>query len=217
MIWVNFKLIEKTFGDGAVEMAKSCSKVAKETGVRIVVVASPFEVYRISNEVGIETWIQHADLYQNGRWTGWLSANQAMMNGASGCLLNHSERKIPKGTLLKTLSILPDGCESMVCVRSTSQAVFWSKKKTNYLAYEPPELIGSQTASVATEKQKTIMNLAKLVEPKKLVVGAGIKSKEDIEACLKSGAAGVLVSSNVVESKDPYGSLLKLAEGFRIK
>ena len=88
--------------------------------------------------------------------------------------------------------------------------------KPTFVAYEPPELVGSKTTSVAEAKPEVI---AKAVEITKnhdlpLIVGAGIKSADDVRKSLELGAVGVAVASDIVAAKDPKKEILDLTEGY---
>ena len=183
--------------------------------MEIIPIVSALDGYRIVHELGIKTFVQHIDSFQSGRWTGKISGFQAQTLGIAGALFNHSEDKLPKGELLSTLKIIPEDFESIICVRSTTQALFWSKKKPTYIAYEPAALIASKTKSVASEDKGTIAHLVKLIAPLPLIVGAGIKNGEDAKKALDEGAQGILVARAVVESDNPEKTLLDLAEGIQ--
>jgi len=73
--------------------------------------------------------------------------------------------------------------------------------KIEYIAYEPPELIGGDI-SVSEAKPEIIERITSKVD--NLLVGAGIKKKEDVKRSLELGAKGILVASGVVKAKNPY-------------
>jgi len=216
MILINFKIYKETFGDGAVKLAKICKKVATETGVPVIPVVSALDAVRIMKEVGIEVMLQSVDEYSDGAHSGHVSAQQAKELGIKGSLLNHSENKIASGKIKKILKMWPDKFTSMVCVHSMGQAETWAKRvKSDYVAYEPSYLIGDRNKSVATEKPEIIRKMAELF-PGRLIVGAGVHSKEDVRIALSLGASGVLLATDVVKSKDPEKDLRELAEGFSV-
>ncbi|KKQ40745.1 MAG: Triosephosphate isomerase [Microgenomates group bacterium GW2011_GWC1_37_8] len=87
--------------------------------------------------------------------------------------------------------------------------------KPTYVSYEPPELVGSKTTSVAQAQPEVIV---KAVEEAKandlpLVVGAGIKSAQDVRKSIEFGAVGVAVASDIVASDDPEKELKELIRG----
>lgn len=235
MIWVNFKVYKETFGDGALRLAESCRKTERKTGVKIIPVVSPLDLWRIKKEVGGEVWLQHSDIFFEGRRTGWISPLQAMFLGGDGTLLNHAEHKLPPGRIKQTLSFLKrekwvqhwrkeiedlpqkfDEFKTMVCFRTKGQAQRWVKrlkKLSDFVAYEPPNLIGGEV-SVSQVQPEVIRRIVKILSEQKVVIGAGIKTRSDVEIALKLGAFGVLVSSAVVRSSNPKKKLEELSLGF---
>lgn len=236
MIWVNFKIYKEAFGDGALKLAKTCRQVSEKTKVKIVPVVSPFDVRRIKKEISGEVWIQHVDTFFEGAKTGWLSPLQAMAAGADGALINHSEHKLPPGQVRQVLAYLKNekwqkhwkkevGCSQldldnfriMVCFRSKGQVKKWVarlKPRPDFVAYEPPELIGGDV-SVSQAQPKAIKRIVASLSEHKVVIGAGIKTGEDIKKAMRLGAKGVLISSGVVKAEDPEKKLMELAKVFK--
>jgi triosephosphate isomerase (TIM) len=215
MIIVNFKIYKQTFGDGAIRLAKICKSVAEKTGVKIVVAVSALDAYRVKKETGTEVFLQDFDQFDEGRHTGFISANQAKDLGIEGSIINHSEKNKAKGLLLTSMAKKVKDFETVLCVKSVGQIETWGKKaRADYIAYEPKHLIASKTKSVASEQASTIKRAVEACGKIPVLVGAGIKSGKDVEVSLKMGAMGVLVATDIVCSKDPEKELLELAEGF---
>ncbi|HLD79328.1 MAG TPA: triose-phosphate isomerase, partial [Candidatus Nanoarchaeia archaeon] len=127
---------------------------------------------------------------------------------------NHSERKIPFSILKK---IVKD-CKRnklvvVICASSLTEVHKVTQLAPDYLAYEPPELIGGNI-SVTKAKPEVIAKAVKLVSkinPKtKVLCGAGIQSREDIIKALQLGAKGVLIGHAVPKAKDPDKFLRRL-------
>jgi triosephosphate isomerase len=218
MILVNFKIYQESFGQKGINLAKICQKVAKESGIKIIPVVSALEAYRIMREAGVkEVCLQHVDEYNEGRWTGAVSAAQAKEMEVWGTLLNHSEKKIPLGTAAKIKVGLPRGFTGVLCVHSRKQAEKWVKKiKPEIVAYEPSYLIADPNKSVSSENPITIKEIAEMIAPIPLLVGAGVKTKEDVAVARRQGAAGVLVASDIIKARNPEKELRDLTEGFKI-
>lgn len=215
MILINFKIYQETFGKNAIELGKIIKEVSDTHKVRIVVSTSALDACTIIKEAGAEVWLQNVDEYLEGKHTGWISAKQAYALGVKGSLINHSEHKIPKGKIVKIIKSKPTGFEIMCCVSSVGQIKSWTNKiKPDWVLYEPPELIASQDKSVATENPNIIMSAAKALGETKLLVGAGVKNKQDVEVSLKMGAKGVGLSSAFVLSQNPKSLLEEIASGF---
>lgn len=215
MILINFKLYPETFGNKGVNLGKIIKKVADESGERIIIAASALDSFRLHEATGAEIWLQNIDEFYEGRGTGWISFKQAQELGINGSLLNHSEHKISQGKVKKILKNKPDSFEIALCVSSLGQISKWAaKSRADYLMYEPPSLIASPDKSVATDQSASIKN-ALLASPKiPLIVGAGIKNKEDIKICSKLGVNSIALSSAFVHSSDPEAFLKQLISGF---
>lgn len=217
MILINFKLYKETFGEGAIKLAKIVKDVSQRYKIRIVVTTSALDAVRVKETTGADVWLQDVDEYAEGKATGWISMNQAMHLGIKGSLLNHSEHQKPKGTVQKIIRSRPQGFEIMTCAKSLGQIERWvDGSKPDWILYEPPELIASKDKSVATEKPEVIKNAVELVKNSRLMVGAGVKSKKDVEVSLKMGAKGVGLSSAFVLGENPKAVLEEIASGFSV-
>lgn len=224
MIFVNFKTYKEGTGEKALELAKICEEIVKESGIEIIPVVQVVDLYRISQQVKIPVWVQHLDWQPQGQSTGWINLEAVVEAGASGTLLNHSEHQIPPGTIRQMIkrrnqqfsNIAIKQFRILVCCKSLGQAERLAKFEPDFLAYEPSELIGSQEKSVASEKPEAIGNLVKMVPDIPVIVGAGIHSQEDVRVSLKMGAKGILVATDIVLAKDPKKELEDLARGFKI-
>ena len=85
----------------------------------------------------------------------------------------------------------------------------------DFLAYEPPELIGTgiPVSKTKPEVVRRTVEIVKRVNPKvKVLCGAGISSGEDVKKALELGTKGVLVASAVVKAKDPKSVLEDFCE-----
>ena len=238
MILINIKIYKSTFGKGAIDLAKICNQVSTEFGVKIIPVVSSLDLYRIKKEIKGEVFLQGGDLFFEGAHTGAVSVLQAIILGADGMVINHSEKKLSPGTVsqilvrlkkddwvkklageYKEFSDLKDKISKfkiIVCVRTKGQAERWASKlkpRPDYFAYESPELI-SGDVSISSAKPEAIKKVVKLFSPTGVLVGAGVRTKADVEKSLKLGAKGVLVSSDVVKANDPKKELSDLAKGF---
>jgi len=218
MIWVNFKIYKETFGDGAVKLAKICRGVSKKTGVKIIPVVSALDLRQIKKEIGGEVWLQHLDIFFEGKHTGWVSPLAAVRAGADGVLLNHSEHKIPPGKIRQLLKVIKaKHLQVMIAVKTKGQVEHWLKKlrpRPDFVAYESPELIGGKV-SVAEAKPEAVSRIVKLLPDYQVIVGAGVRSADDVKKALKLGTKGILISFGVVKSKNPKEKLMELALAFK--
>lgn len=217
MILLNFKLHPETFGDKAIILSTIAKEVMEITGVKIIPVVSAFDAVRIKEKLGIDVYLQHVDLYQEGPHTGYISALAAKSLGIKGSLLNHSEHALKPGTLKQILKSWPSDFDSILCLQSYGQLLHWALKlKPKYFVYEPKKFIGNSKISVATARPEQITNFVKSLSPNPVLVGAGIHSAKDVSTSLKLGAVGILVSSSVIKSTDPKKELITLASAFSV-
>jgi triosephosphate isomerase len=217
MILVNFKLFPQSFGDQAVSLAKICFRVSQDTGVKIYPVVSALDAHRLISTVGIRVYLGHVDEYLSGPKTGYVSALQAQILGIRGSLLNHSEHRLPPGTIRKILKNQPAGFESIVCLGRLGQLTTWAKKlPADYIAYEPRELIGSRHSSVFSQNLSVIKKFLDYYPPSRLIAGAGIHTVADARIAVDLQLAGILVATDVLCSVNPEKELRQLATAFSV-
>lgn len=190
MIIVNFK--KYVSGDAAVNLAKICKKVSDETGTKIVICVQPQDIYP-----DIECWSQKTEDFKYN---------------FSGTLVNHSDNRISEWPNIKP------GIKVCLCTKDGPETKDLIFRKPDFILYEPLELIGSATTSVALSKPEVISEVAKICKDNNipLIVGAGVKSGEDVRISLQRGAIGIGVSSAVVKAVDPEQQLRELAEAYKI-
>ena len=213
---VNFKLYHSGTGERALNLAKILEKVSEERGVTIVAAVNSLDAYRMRNEVDIPIILQHADAVDFGAHTGRINLEMAKDYDLDGVLINHSERtlKIPDIDFLvqksKSLNLI-----SVVCANNSRVAGALSFLEPDFIAMEPPELIGGNV-SVSTAKPEAIVETIEAVKSVRdipVLVGAGIKNGEDVRKAIELGAEGVLVASGVVKAKNPEKAVNDLVDG----
>lgn len=220
MIFVNFKTYSQGTGEEALKLAKICEEVSFENKIEIIPVVQFVDLFRIAQEVKIPVWIQHLDFFPQGQHTGWENLEAVIEAGGKGTLLNHAEHQIPPGTVNQVIKRIANckfqisNFKTMVCCHTLGQAERLAKLKPDYLAYEPPELIGGDL-SVSEAKPFVIERIVKKIPGMAIIVGAGIKTGKDVKRSLELGAKGILVSSAVVLAKDQKQILEDLASGFK--
>jgi len=219
MIFINFKTYKEGSGEKAIDLVKIIEWVSEETQIKIIPVVQATDIKEIVGSSKLEIWAQSTDLEDYGAHTGAILPEAVFEDGALGTFLNHSEKKLPdfdklkavvkraKEADLKTLIFAPDVVE-LVKILSL---------KPTYVAYEPPELIGSKTTSVSQAKPDVVAKAVTLSKEAgiPLIVGAGVSSAKDVKTCIELGAVGVAVASDVVTADDPKKELLDLTEGFK--
>lgn len=206
----NFKCYQESTGPRAIELAKLHERVANEMGVNVAIVGMSLDLPMLAMSVSIPVLSQHLDGVGWGPYTGLLPVEVARGVGIDGSMLNHSERRISDSEIgralerMKALNML-----SLVCAENNEEGKRFAQMGADFIAIEVPELIGGDV-SVSKAKPELIQEAVESIGPGKVVVGAGIKTAEDVRIALELGAVGVLVSSGIVKAADPLAALRDL-------
>lgn len=210
MIFVNFKSYEEASGERGLALAKTIEEVALQTQIKIVPTVKLADLKTISQSIKVETWIQNITESDN--------LTEIMENGASGTFVNHSDYKIHDFSLLERL-VQKVKAANFKCI-VFSDSIEELKKNAflnpDYIAYEPSELIGSVTTSVATARPEIIAEASVITKGLgiPLIVGAGIKSSADIRKSLELGAVGFAVAKAIIKAPSQKEALMELIKGF---
>ncbi len=217
MIVINFKAYKEATGENAVRLAELISSQAENSGIRIIIVPQAVDIVRVSDLV--ETFAQHIDPFEPGARTGSTLAESVKAAGATGSFLNHSEKRIPPKDIEDGIRILRRlGMESIVCTKDPDEGASYAQFSPDYIAIEPPELIGTGV-SVSKAKPEVVtesIKKVKAVNPNvKVLCGAGISNGEDVKKALELGVDGVMFASAFVKSENPTKVLDDMIGGFK--
>ena len=105
---------------------------------------------------------------------------------------------------------------SIVCTKSPSESAMVAKFGPDYIAVEPPELIGSGRSVTKAKPQVITKTIEQVLKIDKIPVlcGAGIVNGEDVKKALELGAEGILIASAVMKAQNPKNVLMDLCTGF---
>ncbi len=218
-IVVNFKVYPEALGKRGWELAKLCAKVADDTGASIVIAPPLSDLAQVAKLVPIPVFAQHTDIMDAGAHTGWIPPEALREAGAAGTLLNHSERKVP----LKNVQALVPRCrtlglEVIACADDLAEAERLASLGPEYVAIEPPELIGGDV-SVTTARPEVVSGAVARIRAANprvgVLCGAGVKDGRDVRKALELGTSGVLLASGVVKARNPEKALRGLVKGLR--
>ena len=113
----------------------------------------------------------------------------------------------------QTLDFLIQLCKklklkTLVFAKDLNEALKVEKLKPDYLVFEPPELVGGNK-SVSSAKPQLIKKISENLKMN-FLVGAGIKTKSDIDTAIMLGASGIVISSVVANSTNPLKNLRRI-------
>jgi len=214
IVILNFKTYLESTGNNALKLAMASEIVAEETGVNIIIAPQSPDIYRLSNEVKIPVFAQHVDAVNAGGHTGSNLIECIKEAGAVGCLVNHSEQRMKLADMdVVVKKATEKSMVSVLCTNNIETSAAASTLKPDFVAIEPPELIGSgiPVSKAEPEIVKGTVDIIHEINPKIAVLcGAGISTGEDMKAAMDLGTEGVLLASGIIMAKDPKEALLNL-------
>ncbi|MBN1389760.1 MAG: triose-phosphate isomerase [Candidatus Thermoplasmatota archaeon] len=217
VIILNFKTYPCVDGEGALELARACEEVARETGKSIVVCPPMVELSRVAAGVSIPVFAQNVDVWDGSVTTGSTTLSAVKAAGASGILINHSESRRKLSDIEALIRKAREmGLTTIVCSNNVETSRAAAVMGPDLVAMEPPELIGGDISVTTADPgivKDTVEALSRIAPDVKVLTGAGVKTREDVSMALKLGTCGVLLASGVVKARDPKGVLLSLAQG----
>jgi|GEM_PF-250226 len=217
MIVLNLKTYDETYRrlDLLVDAAR---EAMQNTGVRIIICAPPSHLQR-ARYANKDVFSQHVDFFEPGAHTG-ATLPEALVNlRIKGSLINHSEDRSPDkvGETIKRMK--KNKLESLVCAESPEECKKFARFKPDFIAVEPPELIGSGKSISKNQPDvitESLDQLHRVTTEIPLLVGAGVGNAEDVEVALALGATGVLLASAFVKAPEPVKFLEELAKPFEM-
>jgi triosephosphate isomerase len=213
---INFKNYEEVSADKAIKLAESARHVAEKLKIEIVVAPPQPVLALIAKSVQIPVICQHVDTEKMGPSTGFVVPEMAKSYGAVGSLINHSEHRIDISSIRSLVERMRKiGMASIVCAQEPHEVVEISTFHPDFIAIEPPELIGSGRA-VSKENPAIITKSVQGAGSRSSVIcGAGITDKDDIAKAMELGSQGILVASGIVKADSWERKITELASGMK--
>lgn len=217
LIVLNFKTYRESTGTEALRLAEICEDISRDYSVQMVVVPQAADIQTISKAVKIPVYAQHVDGVGYGGFTGHVTAASLKAAGASGSLINHSERRLKLAEIEASISACRQAAiKTIVCTNNVATTSAAASLGPDYVAVEPPELIGSGIPVSKADPDVVIRSVqaVKSIAPDVGVLcGAGITHGEDLRAALELGSIGVLLASGIIKAKDQRKALEDLVTG----
>jgi len=214
VIIINFKAYEEGFGKKGLELARITEEVAGKIDDYLAIAPPTLDLPGMASSLAIDVYAQHVDAVKYGSHTGRHNPEMVKDVGAKGSLINHSERRLRLADIEYNVNRFRElELVSVVCTNNITTTAAASALGPDYVAVEPPELIGSGIPVSKSEPEivESSVKAAKEVNSNvKILCGAGISKHEDYVTALDLGAEGVLLASGVVKAKDPRTALEEL-------
>ena len=187
--------------------------------VRLVLATPAMSVAQASHlcqDTPVEVWTQHLDVDGWGSSTGSASAAHARSLGATGTLLNHAERPMSVAGVKEILEGEHRPATICICAPEPQAAAEYARLGPDYLAVEPPELIGGDVSVTTADPgiiSSTVASVKEAAPDVMVLCGAGVKTGEDLRVALELGASGVLLASGITKADRPGVALQNLLKG----
>ena len=216
-LFVNFKTYEQATGKTALRLAKMLEGFESKK-LKIIPVVQAVDLREIILKTKLGVFAQHCDPVSYGSNTGHILPEAICDAGAIGTILNHAENKYDDNFIKKTVERCRSvGLRIMLCAESLERAEKLAVLAPDFLAIEPPELIGGNV-SVSSAKPELIsdsVSAIKKISPDTIVItGAGVKTGIDVSKAIELGTKGVFVASGIVCAKDQKKAVADLVSGF---
>jgi triosephosphate isomerase len=200
------------WGAEAVRLARVADALAGELDVCIVFDPQAVDIADVARATRhIQVFAQHLDPAPPGRGVGGILAEAVREAGATGAMLNHSERRMSRDEIVRSLGrARAVGLATMVYADSPEEAAEMATLGPDIVLAEPPELIAT-SRSAASEMGGFVeraVELVRRIDPAIIVMcGAGIQTPDDVERMMALGVGGTGSSSGILRSADPVATM----------
>jgi triosephosphate isomerase (TIM) len=213
---INFKNYEEVSADRAINLAESARQVAEKLKIEIVVAPPQPALALIAKKIQIPVICQHVDNEKMGPSTGFVVPEIAKSYGAIGSLINHSEHRIEMSSIASLVERMRKlGMVSIVCAQEPNEVVEISILQPDFIAIEPPELIGSGRAVSKENPAIITKSILGAGSRSSIICGAGITDKDDVAKAMELGSQGILVASGIVKATSWEKKIAELASGMK--
>lgn len=214
IVILNFKTYLESSGENALNLAKDLESAAIESGITMAAAPQATDIFRITQETDIPILAQHIDPINQGGHTGSNLIDCMIESGINGTLLNHSEKRMKLSDIDEVIKLSKErDVFSVVCTNNIETSVAAATLNPEFVAVEPPELIGSGIPVSQAEPEiveGTVAKVKKINKKTEVLCGAGISTGDDMCAALDLGASGVLLASGIILADNPKEALINL-------
>ncbi len=214
VIVVNFKNYRESLSEEGLQLARFIQAAALEAKASVAISPPTVMLGSVLAETKLPVFAQHVETVKVENSTGFVTVPSLKAMGCAGSIVNHSEHRIPAELVSESVALLrANSLQSLVCAQDPYEAGRLAALGPDYVAVEPPELIGSGRAvskvspKVVTDSVKAVSAASPDTVP---LCGAGIVDGADVRAAIALGARGALISSGIVKNANPYEKALEL-------
>ena len=94
IVILNYKTYLESSGNNALNLARDLESASEESGIMMVACPQAGDIYRVCESTSLPVYAQHIDAVSPGSHTGANLIQTLIEAGASGSLINHSEKRM---------------------------------------------------------------------------------------------------------------------------
>lgn len=218
VVAINYKNYKSGVGKRGIGLARKIGLLSRKfKNYEFILCPGYLDLVCVKNVVrkyGVRVFAQHLDPIEPGKNTGFVSPYEIFSYHIDGVVLNHAEHKLRFDVLKKSVLFARKyRLKILLCADNLAEAKRLIGLKPDYLALEPPELIGGNK-SLALVNPRIVERIYRSLNPKrtKILLGAGVKRREDLVVAKKAKLNGIFISSLVMNSKKPIKDLKKILD-----
>ena len=216
-IVLNVKTYTEATGINALEIALLMDKISKEKNASMAIAVQATDITLCAKKISIPVWAEHIDPIKPGSSTGWTLPEAIKTAGAVGTLINHSEHRLKLADIDICLTHAKElNLDHIVCSNNVSTSKAIAALSPNFVAVEPPELIGGDISVTTADPDivsSSVEAVRKIDKNVKVLCGAGVKNGKDVAKAIELGADGVLLASGIVKAKNRESVIRDLVSG----
>ena len=158
VIIVNYKTYGPSIGRKALDLTKKIEEISEENWA---VAPQTADLRMVSEETDIPVLSQHIDPIEPGSNTGHVLLETMIDSGIKGTLINHSEKRLKLSEIEKIVNRCKENdISTIICANNPEVAAAAAAHGPDFVAYEPPELIGGDI-SVSSAKPEVVEEAVK--------------------------------------------------------
>lgn len=215
---VNFKIYPETWGNNALEFARTLESIESETGARFVLTPQVIDLRMISEKTSLAVTAPYMDATEPGRGMGKILGEAVADAGADGVVINHAENRDSFADLVWKIERCRDlDIDSIVCIDSIKMGRSIAEYEPDLMIFEMPEDISTGKAITQThpDRVRDFLKMVKKESPQtRVLVGGGISTPEDVRLAFEQGAHAAGAASAVSLADDPASLLREIAGVF---
>jgi len=205
------------FGERLLEVAKKADACAIKNDIDVIFICPYTDIRLITQATKrLLVFAPYMDSLRAGRGLADILPEGIKAAGASGVMLNHSERPMSLESLEETIARASElDLLTLVCAGSVAQARAVACLSPDIINPEEATLIGSGSVSDADFVKHTTDVIQTINSKIYVEHAAGITSGDEVRELILKGAQGVGVASGIFMADDPLAKVEEMIQAVR--